>query len=243
MNTSVAPGLGPRPGLVVMIALGLLGAASGTLIGPIGIVVVAAVGLLWGAILSLAAGRLSRSEPRRHAWANGVVFATVLIAGVLSGSALSNLLLMSAALAEAPQFFADLVRPPIGEAEMLPFFLLNTPMEWLLIPGVVLLTWPLPRQRRLALTALAIFVCSRIWTYVYFVPQIFGWAEGPAGAPLTPDQLDQAQLWVELSWVRLATDLATLALVLRAAFISRDVVPSGRAVPTAPSSRPVDQGA
>lgn len=35
--------------------------------------------------------------------------------------------------------------------------------------------------------------------------------------PLTPNQLDQATLWVELSWIRLAMDLATLLLVLLAA--------------------------
>jgi hypothetical protein len=148
-----------------------------------------------------------------------LVFATVLAAGLLTRSALVELLVMEVALSEAPLFFAELVRPPIGDAIVLPFYLLNTPLEWLLVPGTLLLTWRVPRQRRLVLAAAVIFVFARVWTYLWFVPQTIDWSEGPPGVPLSPDQLDQARLWVDLSWIRLAIDLATGALVLLAAFV------------------------
>lgn len=208
-----------RAGLVATTATTLVGGATGSLGGATAAVIFAAVGLLWGAVLSLAASLPSRTEPRRRAWAAGLVFATVLAAGLLTGSSLFELLVMQAALSEAPPFFAELVRPPIGDAIVVPFYLLNTPLEWLLVPGTLLLTWRVPRQRRLVLAAAVVFVFARVWTYLWFVPQISDWSEGPAGVPLSPDQLDQAGLWVDLSWIRLAIDLATVALVLLAAFV------------------------
>jgi MFS family permease len=147
----------PRPcgraGLVVIIATTLVGGATGSLGGATTATIFAAVGLAWGALLTLAASLSSRTEPRRRAWAAGLVFATVLAAGLLTGSALFELLVMQAALTEAPSFFAELVRPPIGDAIVLPFYLLNTPLEWLLVPATLLLTWRVPPQRRLVLAA------------------------------------------------------------------------------------------
>jgi hypothetical protein len=142
-----------RAGLVVIIATTLVGGATGSLGGATTAVIFAAVGLLWGTVLTLATSLPSRTEPRRRAWAAGLVFATVLAAGLLTGGPLFELLVMQAALSEAPSFFAELVRPPIGDAIMLPFYLLNTPLEWLLVPATLLLTWRVPRQRRLVLAA------------------------------------------------------------------------------------------
>jgi hypothetical protein len=65
-----------------------------------------------------------------------------------------------------------------------------------------------------------LFVAMRVWTYLYFVPQISDWSEGTA--PLTPVQLDQARTWVGLSWIRVAVDIATTALVLLAVFARTD---------------------
>lgn len=219
-STSLRHSPEARPGLLVIIALVLIGGAAGSLGGPSAAVIVAVAGLLWGAVLTLTAARLSRSESRRRAWAAAFVFATVLAGGFLVGSALHGQLIHSAALRDAPQLFDDLVRPPIGDAEALPFLLLNTPLEWLLMPAVLLLTWQVPQQRRLVLTAAVLFVAMRVWTYLYFVPQISDWSQGTA--PLTPEQLDQARTWVGLSWIRVTVDIATTVLVLLAAFARTD---------------------
>lgn len=74
------------------------------------------------------------------------------------------------------------------------------------MPAVLLLTWQVPQQRRLVLTAAVLFVAMRVWTYLYFVPQISDWSQGTT--PLTPVQLDQARTWVGLSWIRVAVDIA-----------------------------------
>jgi hypothetical protein len=64
--------------------------------------------------------------------------------------------------------------------------------------------------------------------------------EAPAGVPLSPEQLDQAGLWVDLSWIRLAIDLATVTLVLLAAFVPvGEKRARGRSVTASPSASTV----
>jgi hypothetical protein len=74
-----------------------------------------------------------------------------LFAAVVTGSALMGQLLMTAALPDSAQFFTDLIRGSIGTAEALPFYLFNTPMEWLIVPAALLLNWNLPARRNLLL--------------------------------------------------------------------------------------------
>jgi hypothetical protein len=127
--------------------------------------------------------------------------------------------IMDLTVAKAPQFFADLVRSPIGDAEALPYYLLNTPMEWLLIPAALLLNARIPKRRTLILIAAMIFFAMRVWSYLYFVPDILGWNQGTIGQPLSADQLEQAALWVDLSWIRLGADAVMALLLLGAAFV------------------------
>lgn len=168
-----------------------------------------------GIVLALAGIWLSRTQPPRQSWATATLLLSALVLGLVSGSSFLGQLLFSTALADAPEVFTAMVRGSLGDAEAVPFFLLNTPLEWLLIPLLVLLTWQVPAQRRLLLAVLAIWGVMRMWTYLYFAPAIFDWGEG--SDPLTPGQLDQATLWVGLSWIRHACDILTLALVLLAA--------------------------
>jgi len=115
---------------------------------------------------------------------------------------------------------ADLVRLPVGDAEALPFYLLNPPLEWLFIPAALLLNVWIPKRQKLILIAAIMFLALRVWSYVYFIPQILDWSDGQAGQPLTAAQLEQASLWVDLSWIRLAMDAAIALLLLGAASIT-----------------------
>jgi hypothetical protein len=45
------------------------------------------------------------------------------------------------------------------------------------------------------------------------------WNQGTTGQPLTAAELEQAALWVDLSWVRLAMDALIAMLLLGAAFV------------------------
>ena len=120
---------------------------------------------------------------------------------------------------DAEQIAADLVRPPIGDAEALPCYLLNTPLERLLIPAALLLDEQIPKRRTLIMIAATMFFALRVWSYLYFVSDILDLNQGTTGQPLSADQLDQAALGVDLSWIRVAADGAIALLLLGAVFI------------------------
>jgi len=202
--------------LLVVAATTLIGATSGSLGGASFALVGAAAGALWGLGLAVVASRLTRSPARRRRWANGTLFASAVIGGLITGVGFLSLLMQNAALSSQPEPFAAMIRGAVGSAEALPFYLFNTPLEWILIPGALLLTWSVPEVRRLTLVALVVWTAHRVWTYVHFVPLIIEWSE--AAAPMTPGELDQARTWVNLSWIRNGADLATLILVLLAGF-------------------------
>lgn len=212
---------GPRRGgaiailavLFVLVALMAGSLPENRALGAAIIVVLVAV----GASLILTGRWLDRQRPSRTAWARAVTFHLVLLLGMLTGSGMAGHLIVATALdAAPPEVFTALVRGTLGDAEALPYYLLNTPIEWLLLPLAVLLTWPVAAQRRLMLPALTVFVAMRLWTYVYFVPRITAWDQGTT--PLTSGQLDQAMVWADLTWIRFAVDVITLLLVLVAAF-------------------------
>jgi hypothetical protein len=226
MDTTRLAEAGVRtPTLVAVAGTTLIGASAGSLGGPIPAAILGAVGFAWGVVVVLIAARLIRS-PRRATFSNVALYAATFATACLTGVGLHDMPIMAVSVDGAPQFFADLVRPPVGDAEALPFYLLNTPLEWLLIPAALLLNAWIPKRRKLILVATVIFIALRVWSYVYFIPQILDWGEGQAGQPLTAAQLEQATLWVDLSWIRLAMDAAIALLLLGAAFVPAAVTHS-----------------
>ena len=206
------------PAIAAVAGTSLIGASAGSLGGPVPAVIFGAVGFAWGVLVVLIAARLIRS-PRRATFSNVALYAATFATACLTGVGLHDMPIMAVSVDRAPQFFADLVRPPVGDAEALPFYLLNTPLEWLLIPAALVLNAWIPKRAKLILVATVIFVALRVWSYVYFIPQILDWTEGQAGQPLTATQVEQASLWVDLSWIRLAMDAAMALLLLGAAFV------------------------
>jgi hypothetical protein len=118
------------------------------------------------------------------------------------GFALLDLSLHSRLLATSPHDIATLIQPPLGDVFVVGLIALNTALEWLLLPALVLLSWHIPKRRTLVVGAAALYYAMRAWSYLYFVPRIFDWADLPAGQPFSAEQLDQIRVWVALSWVR-----------------------------------------
>ena len=209
----------PRiPAIAAVAGTSLVGFTAGTLGGPFVAVIFGAVGFFWGLLAFIVARRLTRSA--HHAtFANVSLYTATFAITCLTGVGLQIMPIMDVSITHAPQFFADLVRPPIGGAEALPYYLLNTPLEWLLIPATLLLNARIPKRRTLIMIAATMFFALRVWSYLYFVPDILEWNQGTTGQPLSADQLDQAASWVDLSWIRLGADAAMALLLLGAAFI------------------------
>src|SRR5512132_93120 len=144
MNAGVHSNRRLAPTLTVAVATTAMGAFAGRFAGDP--VLVAAVGLAWGLALGATATRVSRPARQRPRLANGALLAASLVAGILFGFGLLDLSLHSRLLAAQPQDIGILIQPPLGDVFMVGLIGLNTSLEWLLLPALVLLNWHIPKR-------------------------------------------------------------------------------------------------
>jgi hypothetical protein len=236
MNVSINRDRWVAPILIVAVTTTVMGAFASMFAGGL---VVTAFGLAWGLALGVIAARVSRRERWRPSLANGALLLASLVAGTLFGFGLLDLLLDSRLLATSPQDIATLIQPPLGDVFVVGLIALNTSLEWLLLPALVLLSWHLPKRRTLVVGAAALYYAMRAWSYLYFVPRILDWVDQPAGQPFSAEQLDQIRAWVALSWVRGAVDGLMFVLLLLAMLVPASVALQRRqAMEPAVSSSP-----
>jgi hypothetical protein len=208
------------PFLVVVPALVVVGGLGFSTLGGFSAALVAGgVGLGWGLFLGFIARRVARSESRRAALANASVFLITLAMGLMAGGGLPYQLLLSAGLS-TPSTTFTIVHPPFAGTSNLFIITMNSLMEWLLIPAALFLNWHIPKRRTLIVIAAAAFYAMRVWSYVYFVPNIFEFGALPPDGPFSAEIVEQFRMWVNLSWLRFAIqDALTYLLLLLAAFV------------------------
>jgi hypothetical protein len=207
------------PFLVVVPATTVIGALGATALGSVTAALLGAVsGLGWGLLLGFIATRFARRESSRPGLANVSVFLATLCSGMLAGGALLEMLLLSAGLGTSSTTFT-MIHPPFGGSFNLFIITLNSLMEWLLIPVALFLNWHVPKRRRLIVIAAVVYYAMRVWTYIYFVPNIFEFGALPPEGPFSAELVERFRIWVNLSWFRLAIDVLTNLLFLLAAFV------------------------
>ena len=207
------------PFLVVVPATTAIGALGATALGSVTAALLGAVaGLGWGLLLGFIAMRLARSERRRPGLANVSVFLAALASGVMAGGALLVLMLLSAGLG-APSTSFTIIHPPFGGSFNLFIITLNSLMEWLLIPAALFLNWHIPKRRTLIVIAAVVYYAMRVWTYIYFVPNIFEFGAIPPDGPFSAEVVERFRIWVNLSWLRFGFDISTNLLFLLSAFV------------------------
>jgi hypothetical protein len=208
------------PFLVVVPALVVVGGLGFSTLGGFSAALVAGgVGLGWALFLGFIAMRLARSESRRAALANASVFLATLGAGLMAGGALLQQMLVSAGLG-APSTTFTMIHPPFGGSFSLFIITMNSLMEWLLIPAALFCNWHIPKRRTLIVIAAVAFYAMRLWSYIYFVPNIFEFGALPPDGPFSAEVVEQFRMWVNLSWLRFAIqDALTYLLLLLAAFV------------------------
>ena len=208
------------PFLVVVPALVVVSGVGFSTLGGFGAALIAGViALGWALFLGFIARRLARSESRRAALANGSVFLATLGAGLMAGGALHQQMLLSAGLS-TPSTTFTIVHPPFGGSFSLFIITMNSLMEWLLMPVALFCNWHIPKRRTLIVIAAVAFYAMRIWSYVYFVPNIFEFGALPPDGPFSAEVVERFRMWVNLNWLRIAIqDVLTYLLFLLAAFV------------------------
>ena len=170
-------------------------------------------------MLGFIALRLARSESRRAALANASVFLITLAMGVMAGGGLPYQLLLSAGLS-TPSTTFTMIHPPFSDTSNVFIITMNSLMEWLLIPAALFCNWHIPKRRTLIVIAAAAFYAMRLWSYLYFVPNIFEFGALPPDGPFSAEVVEQFRISVNLSWLRFAIqDALTFLLFLLAAFV------------------------
>jgi hypothetical protein len=128
-------------------------------------------------------------------------------------------MLVSAGLG-APSTTFTMVHPPFGGSFSLFIITMNSLMEWLLMPMALFCNWHIPKRRTLIVIAAAAFYAMRLWSYIYFVPNIFEFGALPPDGPFSAEVVERFRMWVNLSWLRFAIqDLLPYLLLLLAAFV------------------------
>ena len=208
------------PFLVAVPALTVVGGLGFSALGGFGAALIAGgVGLVWGLLLGFIATRLARRESSRPALANVSVFLATLGSGLMAGGALLEMLLLSAGLG-TPSTTFTMIHPPFGGSFNLFIITLNSLMEWLLIPAALFLNWRIPERRTLIVIAAGLYYAMRVWTYIYFVPNIFEFGALSPDGPFSAEVVERFRIWVNLSWLRFGVDILTNLLFLLAAFVA-----------------------
>jgi hypothetical protein len=210
--------LGPL--LVIVPALVVVSALGFSTLGGFGAALVAGViALGWALFLGFIARRLARSESRRAALANASVFLATLGAGLMAGGSLHQQMLLSAGLS-TPSTTFTMIHPPFSDTSNVFIITMNSLMEWLLIPAALFLNWHIPKRRTLIVIAAVAFYAMRVWSYVYFVPNIFEFGALPPDGPFSAEVVERFRMWVNLNWIRIAIqEILTFLLFLLAAFV------------------------
>jgi hypothetical protein len=182
------------PFVIVVPVLTIIGELGFSALGGFSAALIAGGGGLgWSIFLGFIATRLARRESWRPALANVSVFLATLSWGLLAGGALLEIMLLSAGLG-TPSTTFTMIHPPFGGSFNFFIITLNSLMEWLLIPAALFLNWYIPKRRTLIVTAAVVFHAMRVWTYVYFVPNIFEFATIPPDGPFSAELVERFRL-------------------------------------------------
>ena len=208
------------PFLVVVPALVVVGGVGFSTLGGFSAALIAgSLALGWSLFLGFITMRLARREGWRPALANASVFLAALGAGLMAGGSLLEMMLLSAGLG-SPSTTFTMIHPPFGGSFNLFIITLNSLMEWLLMPVALFLNWHIPKRRTFIVIAAAAFYAMRLWSYVYFVPNIFEFGALPPDGPFSAEIVERFRIWVNLSWLRFAIqDILPYLLFLLAAFV------------------------
>jgi hypothetical protein len=215
------------PYLVAVPFLMIIFAFYGTFLpfGPLGLLGMALVGLLWALTLGFAANGLAHRDAWRAHLANAPLLLGIVATGLMIGGGIMYGAMMKAALGEPSTTYAvlsALMQPAV------PFYIvLNTAMELLLVPLLVFWNWDTsPRRKALVLIGVIAYLAMRIWTYLVFAE---------TRLDISQHTLSAADVaWFEQTLAtdfRIVLNLTTFTCFLLAAFVAASPMATPRTTP------------
>jgi hypothetical protein len=168
----------------------------------------AAVGLVWTLLAIPIARAVNGRRERLGHWPDTVALLAAANAAIVVGFGL----LLDLTYPTAESYLA-MNQTAAGPNHSFAYGLVNTPREWVLVPLALLLSWHLPKRRRLLLAAVAVLYIERVITYLYFAPTVLDWQD-TTPAQTTPALLDEVGRWMRLDLARSPVDWLLLAVLM-----------------------------
>lgn len=196
--------------LVVPVTAALFALESTALrLGIIGLVGGALLGCAWGVLLGRLVARIQRNGRWHGHAANVTVFVAIVASGLLLGGGVMYGLLMAAAITAPPEVLSAMMRPTI------PYFIVvNTLMEWFVVPAALFSNWHNAKRRPLIVIASALYFTMRVWTYSAYASQRLE----ISGRPLSPEDIEWFRRTLSVDY-RGVLNALTQVFLLWAAFI------------------------
>jgi hypothetical protein len=164
----------------------------------------AASGLAWTLLAILVARAVNRRRDRLGHWPDTIALVAAADAAIVIGAGL----LLDFMFPSAESYLA-MNQSDAGPNQTAFYGIFNTLREWLFVPLALLLSWHLPRRRRLLVVVVAVLYIERVITYLYFAPTLLDWQD-TTPAETTPALLDEVRQWLLLDWARAPVDWLVL---------------------------------
>jgi hypothetical protein len=91
-----------------------------------------------------------------------------------------------------------------------------------LMIGAVTSNWGYSQRRDLLLIGAGSYIVMRLWSAVYFIPEMLCFQKVPLESAATPELLSRVKRWTTLTWLREPLDIITQVCLLVA--LSRSVM-------------------
>lgn len=199
--------------LVAPLTVTVFGLGGYTASSTQGALIGVGAGVVWCAVLGLLVWLVNRTTRLRRALATGTLVAAGAVLFFTLGAGTLEYMLISKAIDTTPEWLATITKGPLAEQDILFFIIFNSLLEAVLVPLAVLLNWGYRRRRATVVTAALIFYAIRIWTYFYFAPEYFDYAD----ITTTQQLVESLRSRMTLDYGRIALVLASAALFFRAA--------------------------
>ena len=148
--------------------------------------------------------------------ATPTLLGAALLAAMELGGSFYEALVVYPAWSAAPPASLALLQGS-NSLQSTPFWIpIHVGLEILLVAALVL-NWRAPGRRSLILVGLGIHVLVRVWTFLYFVPEIMAFSSIPPDGVYSPELAARTAMWGTLGWLRralIALDSVVLLLAL-----------------------------
>jgi len=176
-----------------------------------------AAGSSLGLILAVAATFEIRAN-RLKRMANISIFFSVIASGVLFGASLYASTWANQLWSASPPASFTLIQPPYDVGFSLLYVFFNSLLEMAVLLALFL-NWRVPRRRNIIIVLAVTYLTMRVWTYIYFLPNVIDFLTADTTEPFSPELKARADEWVYLSYYRTAIDGIANALFLATTFI------------------------